>query len=504
MSRRLVVLVLGFAVGCGSSEMALEDGFPIGSTSNGGVRSVTGLRIDVVPTEIPESDATLVVLPQSVIVEDAVDVGIDRDLGAIDLLPPVRFEGSVVGAPSYPLRPVADLPGADEPTPVPGEVRVLHATALQSYRVPLDEAGGFATVVVPETDYTLAVVPDDPAFPLTFLPVDLSVDRVGFDEDIGGGVSVYGQVTQGDLPIADAAVVLERDGVQSAAALTNAQGFYELRAQPGTYTLRCLGRDDAGDPTLTVAEVAVGDDGASLDFVYPVLTRHLVEGTVQSADGIDLARAVTVRLTARSLQGLETQAADLSVDIPATSNFLVRVPVGTYDLEVLPPAIEGGIDYTPVRREGLVVEADTDLGQLVLPDLRAVAGSVTDSAQQLVPGVAIACREEAFGRRSWSVVTDAEGRFALDLPRVPVVCAMTPPAERSDVALTRRRFDPSDNASPTLELARGQTVTGRVRRDGEGEAYVVVEVHDGEGDLLGSALTDDEGEYALQVDLLGE
>jgi len=466
-------------------------------------RLVEGLRLDVVPTEMPiDADAAATVLPQSVPLSAPLRVGDGaRDLGAVELVDPVIVAGFALGVEVFPLRPVADLPGEAEALPVSGEVRLLHQTALQSYRASLQDDGSFDLRAVPEADYQLAIVPDTPSLPVTFLPLDARTDQDALDIDIGSGSSVYGFVTVAGAPVAQASVVLERDGVVSAAGVTNSEGFYEVRAQPGTYAVRSLGRPDELDPVLELAELVVDEQvGARHDVAYPTDTRVLVEGRVQATDGA-LARTVTVRFTASTLSGLETQKASYVTDVPTDDSFLIRMPPGIYDVEVLPPAVEGGIDYTPFALQDLVLDEDADIGLIELAPLRSIDATVSDAQQQLVPGVAVACREEGFDRRSWTTVTNAEGRFALDLPQAPVLCALTPPVERSDVALTRRTFNPADNASPSLELATGQSVTGRVLRDGEGEGFVVVELRDASEALLGSALTDEDGEYSMKVDL---
>jgi hypothetical protein len=492
--------LVGLLASCTGEYSTSDRGTPLAGPESPGV--VEGLRLDVVPTDIPvslEADAT--VLPQSVRIDSQLRVGEESfDLGVVDLLDPVIVAGSVVGQQSTPQRPVADLPGEEEPAPVSGEVRLLHPTALQSYRLVLEADGGFGGPVVPD-DYTLVVVPDDPSFPLHFQPLTLTDDTFDLDLDIGAGAAVYGFVQVDGVPLQDARVELERDGVVSARATTNSNGFYEVRADPGTYTVRSLGRANNVDPVLTLSSLELTADGARHDIDYPAVEQVLVEGRLEQVGGGDLDRTVTVRFTSTSLDGLETLAATYTTEVPTKGSFLVRMPPGIYDLEVLPPAVEAGVDYTPARLDELVVDGALNLGTLPIDELRAVDGTVSDPQQQLVPGVAVACREDAYGRRSWSTVTDDDGRFALDLPRVPVTCTLAPPVDRRDVALTRRSFDPADNASPSLELARGQTVGGRVQRDGEGEAFVVVELRGPDDLLLGSALTDDEGAYEMQVDL---
>jgi len=498
-------LLLGSAVvaaACGSAKGG-ADAATADDVAPEAADEVGGLVLHVVPTEVPVSaDAATTVLAQSVSVDQTLTVGGgDRDLGTVRLVDPVVVGGSVTGLPAPTTVPVAALPGAEEPVPVPGEVRILHDSSVQSYRTPLDAAGRFDTRVIPEADYQMAVVPDDPSLPLAFFDLSATEDLLELSFDIGAGVPVYGFVTSEGEPVAEAEVVVEQQGVETASVFTDARGFYELRAAAADATVRCLGRDPTVDPMLEISDVPVPPEGLRRDFAYEVSERVLVEARLQDVDGSALADDVEVRFTARSLDGLETQKASFVTSDVTGQLVLVRLPPGVYDVEVLPPAEGAGASYTPTRIEDVVVEDDTDLGTLVLEPTWLVRGTVSDPRQQLIASVAVACREDDFGRRSWSTVTDAEGAFELDLPQVSVTCSLTPPVEFTSVALTRRRFDPRDNIAPSFQLAAGQTVSGRVARDGEGEPLVVVELRDRDELLLGSALTDDEGAWTMQVDL---
>ena len=483
-----------------------EAGLTSDASANGGeegndVRSVSGLTLQVVPTEVPVS-ADAVVLAQSVGVDATLQVGSgSRDLGTVRLVDPVSVSGQVVGLAAPLVAPIAALPGQEDAEPFPGEVRLLHDSSVQSYRTPLSADGSFQAQVVPDADYLLAVVPDDPSLPLGFYDLDLREDNEGLSIDVGAGVPIYGVVTEDGVPVAGAQVVAEQQGVETAVAVTNGAGFYELRVAEGEASVRCVGDDPTTDAVLEVASVPVGPEGLRRDFTYPAPSQSLVEARLEGEDGQPLDGSVEVRLTASSVDGLETQNASFVVSDVTDQIVLTRVPEGIYDVEVLPPTEGSGADYTPIRLTNVVVEGDTDLGTLVMPAMRRVEGSVADPQQQLIPRVAVSCREDGFGGRAWATVTSSEGSFTLDLPQVPVTCSFTPPVELTAVALTRRSFDAADSIAPSFTLAEGQTVTGRVTRDGEGEELVVVELHDREERLLGSALTDEEGNWTMQVDL---
>jgi len=459
--------------------------------------SYQGLRIDLIPTELPASAGRVTLLPQSVAIPTLVS-GSAYDAGELELDEPQELNVRVTAADRPDVIPVASLPGEDERVGLDATVRITEEDTLHDYRGVSDDDGALTMFVMPRDGYRVTVIPDDPRQPLTSFVWNAS-DELDLDLDPSG--SVFGRVLVGDVPLADASVELVDDaGVGSSVATTDGNGFYEIAAAPGTYTVRSLGRSFGEEPTLAVLDVAHGDGSTRLDVLYPPLVDVLVDARVVDAGGEPLS-GITVRFESIVLDGLEGRSASFTTDklTDEGGGILGRLPSGTYDVLVLPPARSGGARHTPIQLDAVRLDADADLGLLELDGAADVEGTVADGGQTRLDGAVVSCREDGYGGRSWSTVTNEEGRFGLQLPMIPVVCAVSPPADRTDLALTRRGFDPADTTSPTLQLRGGLPVSGTVLRDGEPEGLVVVEIRDDAGELMGSALTDEEGSWQIQL-----
>lgn len=458
--------------------------------------SYEGLRVDLVPTELPVSADRVTLLPQSVALPTLVS-GSPYNAGELSLEAPVELDLQVTAIDRPDLLPAATLPGEAEPIGIAATVRIAEAGTLHDYRGVSGSDGALTMFVMPGDRYQVTIVPDDPRHPLTAFPWDAS-DPLVLDLEASG--SVFGRVLVGDAPLAESWVeLIDAAGVRSATATTDRNGFYEIGAAPGAYTLRSLGRPFGEEPVLAF-DVDHGDGATRLDVAYPPLDDVLVDARVVDAEGTPLP-GITVRFQSLLVDGLESQAASYTADklTDESGGVLARLPAGTYDVLVLPPARAAGARHTPLRLPAVSFDADADLGLLELDGTADVEGTVADGFETRLPGAVVSCREDGYGERSWSTVTNEEGRFGLQLPQIPVTCAVSPPADRTDLALTRRGFDPAVTPSPTLQLRGGLPVSGTVVRDGEPEGLVVVEIRDGDGQLLGSALTDDEGLWQIQL-----
>ncbi len=500
MRRPLPALLLAFAA-TGCAETGLSDNaFTAGGTEGSFTTDFVfqGLRLDLVPTELPVAADRVTLLPQSRILPD-IPTDEAFDAGVLTLDDPIELTGTVTAPGRATVRPAASLPGEETIVGLPATVRIVESGTLHDYRGASDADGAVTMFVMPGNAYRVTVVPDDPRQPLSAFTWR-SDDPLPLDLDSGS--SVYGRVLIGGVALADAQVVLvDEAGATSTAASSDSNGFYELRAQPGTYSVRCLGRSFGEEPELSFVDVEVTADAPTrLDLEYPAVAAMLVDARVVDDDGEPL-EGITIRLEALVLDGLEGRVASYVSEKTTDEGggVLARVPAGVYDVLVLPPPRTGGARLTPVKLDAVRIDSDTDLGVLALEDGVDVAGTVSDGGEVRLPGAVVACREEGFGQRAWSAVTNENGRFDLDLPRIPVRCTVTPPADRTDLALTRRSFDPADTPEPTLRMGGGLPAFGQVLRDDEPEAFVVVEVRDRDGELMGSALTDEEGSWQIQL-----
>lgn len=498
----LVGLLTACSAGSRSSEVraTVNDPFPPAEEQD------VGLRIDVLPSDLrlPDAEATgFRVLPQtSRPLGLRALAGATVDVGAIDLRVPQLQTGAVTGFRFNPQ--IVALPGSD--TPVVGTVTMRQPGTLQSYAARTDDAGAFALWLVPQEVYRFEIVPDDPLLPAWSTTLPVGARTVDQQVDLGAGVPVFGRVTTGRGALVGARVhVVDAEGLVSASAVTDVYGLYQVRVSPGTWTVVTEGRERGEDPTLTTAPVTVGDAGAEVDLAYPtVLSQVLVEGRVSSEGGARVPGAL-VRLTSEALEGFEGLDARWTADVPTADNgtFLARAVPGRYTVEILPPAVDEGPDYTPVRFEGVqLTQNSTDLGEVALARLIPVDGRVVDPFEDRVPNAIVSCAERGFDGRGWSTYTEDGGRFSLELPAVPLDCTVEPPGDRPDLAPMRVSLDPAQQPTPRLQLSGGQLVEGVVRFEGEPEPFALVEVRDLDDALLGVGFTDEEtGRFSVRVDL---
>ncbi|MCA9494947.1 MAG: carboxypeptidase regulatory-like domain-containing protein [Myxococcales bacterium] len=453
------------------------------------------LRVDVLPSAVRDASDRLRVLPETVFVQaDADRISLD-----IALATPQEQLGTVS---AYALNPtVGVLPGAD--VAVTGTVHVTIPDTLQTYAAQLDEDGRFQAWVLPEREYLLQVVPDDPMLPAYEGPLEVGLRPSLENLDLGAGVPIYGQVTSASGPVPRARVVVETtDGHRSAAATTDEFGIYQLRVSPGTWTVASLGRDLNQDPILRQRSVVVGEAGARVDFEYPTdLGQVLAEGRVVEA-GAGAIGGATVRLEALSLFGYEDQAASWSTEVPVAGNgvFLAKVVPGHYRLDVLPPLDDERLGPTSIEVD--LDEGTGPVGDVALAAVGRLRARVVDTSDQPLVAAQVTCADVGFDGDSRTAFSDEEGWATLDVPRVELDCDVVPPGDRTDLAAFRARIVPEGpRAERRFELTPGQVVTGRVQIEGSGEASAVIEVRGPDGALLGFDVTDEDGAFDVRVDL---
>lgn len=457
------------------------------------------LRLDVTPPSGLLSLDGLSYLPQTWLING---VGGVENLA---LSPPVVFSGVVHGYAVAPYRS-SDLPGSDGA--IGGAlVSVRRGGSLQSANdVTSDDpatAGAFRIVAVPDSDYIASFVPADPDVPFRSGPLDLS-SRTDLDVDLGYGTAVWGTVYD-DVgePLRGAYVrAVAADGIAGAAAITDADGSWLLRVEPGTWTIRCDGRAGGRDPVLTSGVVDVPDEGLDLHFAYPSLAPRSIGGRVVDDNGHGVP-SVRVRFAATGLDGYPASTTyDVEVLTNSDGNYDARLLPGTYAADVVP-------DRTVALSALSLGEVDVaaafeDLGTTVLPSFVSVGGTVVDPTGLPVANAVVAFQEDGFSGRSWTATTGASGEFALAAPHGPLIASIAPPPERAELALTRARLELSATVAPVLAFQQGTQISGVVTAPGSSGAiapvpFAIVEVLDDDGLQWGVALTDAQGAYAVRV-----
>lgn len=493
----MVTLGVLWLVGCSDEHMLKSGDLDAEAPSAPSTDLAAEVRVDVYPSAVRDGDDAIRALPASTLHE--VEPGRDLELGVLSLPAPQRQPGEVV---AYQLNPsVANLPG-DAGVPVAGTVYLEVPGTLQRYAARTDADGGFEAWVVPEQDYRLQVVPDDPMVPM--YAGDLAIGaRPEFEAlDLGAGVPIYGVVESRGGAVAGARIYVESpDGRRSASATADSHGIYQLRVTPGAWTVVSEGRGLNQDPVIRTRPVAVGAAGAQVDFEYPTtLSQVLVDGRLEDESGSPVSDA-TVRLRATELDGYaRLEGVSWSIEVPIADNgtFLARVVPGAYALEVLPG---DGADLAPLAMEVELSGPDNALGNIVLHDRVPVDLGVVDEIGELLVDARISCVETGFDGHTYTGFTDGEGVARMRLPAVEVACELTPPGDRVGLAPRRATFVPERGDDRTFDLVPGQSVSGKVEIDGVPEAFAVVEVRGAGGALLGFDVTDDKGAFEIRVDL---
>ena len=334
----------------------------------------------------------------------------------------------VVRAPgSVSLR--ADVTGADFAFATPPGTVDVDGTVVDEDGLPVADAT--VTVTDPTTGTVLAeVVSDgDGRYTVPGLPsgVAVTVGTVGADPvsattgaDGAPAVTVAplvvraplgtvsGRVTLGGAaPSAPALVELVQDGEVLATVETAADGTYDLRLRPGTYTLRTTepATGATGPTEVTVTITADGSVTADFPFVLPVAPTASQAGTVTFTDGTP-APGTTV--TARPVEAGSGTVVVVTTDA-----------TGRYDLVGLSPdtayriTVTGAEDRLVTTPASGAAATPVDL-TLPLPTVDQ-PGTVTDADGAAVGAATVVATPTAPDTGApVSATTDADGAFVLD------------------------------------------------------------------------------------------
>jgi len=465
----------------------------------------SSVYFDVHPTQLLDANNDIRVLPQTF-----GPFGIRTSslgMGTVELDAPTTLSGSVVASVVTPQAAGAELPF--EKGPVSATLSLTQSErTVQNYSATTDEFGAFSTLLLAD-GYALVVIPDNPEIPVAVRQETIGGSGGDLDLELGSGVAIWGQVRYPSLPSADPfrVHVVYEDGVRSSTALTDEDGYYVIRVEADSvpFVVVCEGRDDGRDPILvsdvvdlSQTDTAVLPEYASeqVDFDYPAYRAAAASGRVLDESG-DPVEDVEVRFTSVALDGYEAQAGSIQIVriTDASGNFDISLPAGDYTVEFMP---QGG--RSP-KVSNATVSGNSSLGSITLDGLREVSGTVRDPQGSPVNSAQVTCTELGFGGRSWTTFTNKKGVYGVEVSATPLACVVTPP-DTSVLAMTRTEVSgESLEGALDLEVVSGQQATGTLEMNGEPETFAVVEIRDGHGRLLGTAVTDESGFFEVRVDL---
>jgi hypothetical protein len=328
-------------------------------------------------------------------------------------------------------------------------------------------------------------------------------DDESLDIDLGYGAAIWGTVVDNEgEPIPEVGVhAVDAAGNVGATALTDDSGFYVLRVDPGAYSLVVEGRSHGRDPVLTSGLGDVALSGIEAEFAYGPLSLETLTGRVVDDEGQGLPFR-TVRFVALELDGYGSEASwEGDAITNSEGNIDSRLLPGKYRVEVVAEA-EDALSSASVEIE--VDEEDEDIGTIELLPLGAVTGHVVDPSGLAVARTLIAVEESGFLGRIWQVSADDNGDFLLPAPLTPYVLTLTPPAPRTDLAITSAEGN-AVSGSEELTFEAGAELHGTLRHPDEEtaeltpSAFCIVEALDEMGHRKGVALTDSEGRFSMRV-----
>jgi hypothetical protein len=435
----------------------------------------------------------------------------DGDGFELALTAPVRARGRVRAEVLQPWS-VAPLPTRE--IDVSGEMYLTQDAAPWSppVRVILDAEGAWEADLLPGT-WRAAVRPDR---------ADVAAGEVlwVWTEDgevsatLDAGVALWGRLLDADgAPVAGAAVYAEeappespfgapeRPSAATATGWTDAEGWYLLRVQAGDRGWRVITTGaDPRLPSLRSGWIRVPPEGARTDLAYPVPADARLSLRLTDAGGSPLAD-LPLRLVSRSLDGYAADTATFEVELSSDSRgaVLTQLPAGIYDAEVLPGPDR---EVSGWRVSGLVVGAETRLGDVALPPLVPKSGFVTDSGGVGLAGASVQIVETSSAPRSWDATSDGSGAYRVDVPGTAFDLAVRPPGDRPDLAAVHTRQILGELPF-SVALRPGEPVSGTVlspEPDARPVAYAVVRCLDEAGEVYGYGLTDADGRFTLRVD----
>lgn len=410
------------------------------------------------------------------------------------MVPAVRFNGTITAERLGPWLGAlpTEVVGASGALTLLGEDgRVLSETRV-------DADTGFSLLTQPGSA-TLLFSPEDPALPAWEQPIAL-LDDTRLDLDLGLGRPLWGRVLDergGGVP--EVGVYARSDGgALTATTWTDAQGWYELRVGPGSWTPVVAGRTSRRDPVVLGDAVAIGDEGARVD--VQVADSRSVDLTARLVDvDDDPIAGLRVQITATSLSGYAEGRASYQVEVLSDSRGYVdtRLPAGEYDVAILPDA---NSQFAPTLQSGVNALNNADLGPLLIAPLRVVVTTLFDPTGGPLESAPVACREITPSPRTWTTTSNANGSVQLAVPDGPVRCTFSPPGARDDLA--RLLISTTGLEFPsTITLPTGEPVSGEVLFDPTGEPLprALVTLRDDADDVRSQHTTDPLGAFTLQV-----
>lgn len=481
-------LLLTLLLGCAEYELAAES-FDDAPTGGRGLQEQYTLRVDV----YPGASEGVASLPQSFF-----DVSFDSSYGynaALALQAPVRLTGQLSGFDANPN--AIGVPGQD--SLVTGFVEAFVPGTPMDRVVATDEEGGFDLELVPASGYTLAVIPELPA-ELPFLVLeDQTVDaNIDLSTYLDYGLPVYGQITVAqNTPLNQGvARLLHTETGVTGPSVPVDEGFFMLRAYPGSYTLQIFDPADRYLPVLEKSVIVSGESvtGVQIDFDLPGLSQVVTTGEVKDPEG-RAYEGVEVRFTSLSLRGLPEGSHSSTVTSNESGLFIARLPPGTYQMDFVPPF---GDDISSTQISEAVLETNQELGVQTLEPLILVQSQITHEGQG-VGATLVRAQEIDGGGRVFQTTAADDGYFSLPVSAGALEWTFTPPTGSAAATTIDTRQASEMVERDRIPLDDGVLLQGQVTFEGEALPFSVVDIRDAQDTLWAQTVTDANGAFLVRV-----
>ncbi len=447
------------------------------------------LRIDVIPSSVtPELTAQSWITP------------LDADLLELNIrvTPSITVTGTVLGYEATPYG--AEVPGS-ESVPIDAQVTLIRPGTINGSSIATNASGQFTLSVPPSGGYRLSIVPRDaPSIPF-FVESGLSLteDTDFGDIDLGHGEPIYGKVLYHDGdPVTGAQVraVDPLSGVAGPSTLTDAQGHYMIRAEPGTLEVKAGGNPGTYLPTLVHSVDVAEEAGIHLSFDMGDISPVQVAGTVIGASSGAREKDIKVRFRSASLDEVDGTL-EVETETDGDGLFSRSILPGAWIVEFIPPFDS---DRSPV-----VFSFDVDANQgtpvnlddIELPERVRIQREIVDPWGSPLPGAVVNAREVGFDGYIYSATADIDGRIDMELPATDMELTLVPPT--TGLAVSRIQLNPATD-SDTLQVVEGQSISGVVWSEGASVPFALVEVRDTDGTLLASSVTGPDGNFTVQIE----
>ncbi len=448
------------------------------------------LRLDITP-----SNATEDILPQSFwINEDSDWQNLDLDLQTSTII-----EGNISGYTIYPYIDVA-IPG--EQVPVEAQVQIQLPNGINGAIVNSDVDGNFTLAVPKGSNYQMSITPLSPQnVPYSVLEdMRFESDPAPMDIDLGEGIPIYGRILDHDnARTATAQLIDTHTGIKGPQVDVADNGYFQLRAPQlrSDLTVRVQGTNNALLPTVDIPiRVEENDtDGFRLDIELGNLDVSTVFGRIVNLEQIAYADRSTIIFESIELADTEGKVR-VETNNDLNGNFTVHLLDGLYKMTVIPPYSENSI-VSPTSLD-VIVDADhLGLGDIILPDLVTVTGSLLDTDGLPSIDTTIQFKDVNYANTIHSTQTDQTGRFSIKLPPVLMTTTILPNTATSaiqnfttDLRGEVRQFD--------WTLQTGQPLSGVASYEGFAVPFALIEVFQGE-QKLATGLTGQNGDFNFQI-----